>query len=129
MPDPVRIWYGDDEADSRTCVEISLGLDPAREVRVADSGMEALDMLGAGDWKPDIALLDVMMPGMTGMALLDEMRQKAESLWLSLAELIFAPPSAAARTRKGRSNAGKPVAAKYRNPKGEERSRRRRPPG
>ncbi|MET0138093.1 MAG: response regulator [Sphingobium sp.] len=79
MPDRMDILYVDDEVDIRTIVEISLKLDPNMHVKVADSGMEALEMLGRDGWIPDIALIDVMMPGMTGMALLDRMRERPDT--------------------------------------------------
>jgi CheY-like chemotaxis protein len=76
MSAPIRILCVDDEHDIRTIATMSLGLDPAMEVRSAGSGAEALAMLEAGDWRPDVALLDVMMPGMDGPTLLTEIRAR-----------------------------------------------------
>jgi CheY-like chemotaxis protein len=64
----IRILHVDDEPDIREVVEISLGLDPDFETRSCASGQEAL--VAAAEWKPDIILLDVMMPVMDGPATL-----------------------------------------------------------
>jgi CheY-like chemotaxis protein len=69
----VRVLYVDDEADIRTIVQIALGLDPGMEVTMAASGTEALDRIGRDGWIPDIALVDVMMPGITGMELVERL--------------------------------------------------------
>ncbi|HEY0629523.1 MAG TPA: response regulator [Sphingomicrobium sp.] len=59
-----RILYVDDEDDIREVAVMSLELDPAFEVKACSSGAEALEIIR--DWKPDLILLDVMMPGMDG---------------------------------------------------------------
>jgi CheY-like chemotaxis protein len=59
-----RILYVDDEADIREVAQMALELDPGFEVRACASGAEALQVVGA--WRPDLILLDVMMPGMDG---------------------------------------------------------------
>ena len=46
------------------------------DVRLAESGPQALDILGAEGWVPDLALVDMMMPGMSGLDVLDTMRQR-----------------------------------------------------
>ncbi len=68
----MRVLYVDDEPDIREIAEIALGLDPNIEVRLAASGDEALSLLSS--WVPDVALLDVMMPGMDGPQLLLHIR-------------------------------------------------------
>jgi two-component system OmpR family response regulator len=62
----------DDEPDIREIVELSLGLDPIFLVRQCPSGHEALR--AAIEWRPDLILLDVMMPVMDGPATLAELR-------------------------------------------------------
>ncbi len=79
MGDALKIIYVDDEPDIRTIVEISLQLDPGMEVKLVDSGAEALALIGRDGWLPDIALIDVMMPGMTGMELLELLRQRPDT--------------------------------------------------
>jgi CheY-like chemotaxis protein len=67
-----RVLYVDDEPDIREIAEMSLSLDPDFAVRTAASGAEALDL--AAQWRPDIILLDVMMPVTDGPAVLAELR-------------------------------------------------------
>jgi CheY-like chemotaxis protein len=59
-----RILYVDDEADIREIAQMSIELDSGLEVRTCASGPEALTE--AAEWRPDLILLDVMMPGMDG---------------------------------------------------------------
>ena len=68
----MRVLYVDDEPDIREIAEIALSLDPDFEVRTAPSGEAALAL--CDEWLPDVALLDVMMPGMDGPELLARMR-------------------------------------------------------
>ena len=68
----MRVLYVDDEADIREIADIALGLDPSFEVDTAASGSQALKAMAANP--PDVALLDVMMPGMDGPSLLQAMR-------------------------------------------------------
>ena len=68
-----RVLYVDDEPDIREIAEMSLSLDPGFDVRTAGSGAEALEL--AGEWQPDIILLDVMMPLMDGPAVLVRLRE------------------------------------------------------
>ena len=74
MADRLNVIYVDDEPDIRTIVEMSLALDPDIELTIADSGREALTLIGAG-FMPDIALLDLMMPEMSGHDLLQHLRR------------------------------------------------------
>ncbi len=60
----IRILYVDDEADIREVAQMALELDPEFEVRTCSSGQAAI--AEAADWRPDLILLDVMMPGMDG---------------------------------------------------------------
>ena len=48
-------------------------------VDTADSGRHALDLLKSG-LNPDVVLLDVMMPGLSGMQTLDQLRNKFEEI-------------------------------------------------
>ena len=74
MPARLNILYVDDDDDIRTIVELALGLDPLIALRTASSGSEALDVAGGHDWRPDVLVLDVMMPGMDGIATLHALR-------------------------------------------------------
>jgi two-component system OmpR family response regulator len=62
----------DDEPDIREIINLSLGLDPLFRVRECPSGRDALR--DATDWRPDLILLDVMMPVMDGLTTLAELR-------------------------------------------------------
>jgi len=72
---PLQVLYVDDEADIREIAALALQLDPGIRVRLAESGAAALEAIGAGGWRPDVILLDVMMPVMDGPAVLDTLRQ------------------------------------------------------
>ncbi|MBW8910863.1 MAG: response regulator [Sphingomonas sp.] len=75
MTDTLSILYVDDEPDIRLIVEMSLKLRPDVAVRTADSGEQAIAMLHGGDWRPNLVMVDVMMPGMTGPELLAALRK------------------------------------------------------
>lgn len=74
---PARILYVDDEPDIREIAEMALELDPDLEVRSVGSGPEALEI--AIDWRPDLILLDVMMPGMDGPTTLSTLRVRKDT--------------------------------------------------
>lgn len=73
---PLSILHVDDEADIREVTALSLGLDSDIEVRSAASGQDALNTLSAG-YRPDVILLDVMMPALDGPGTLLRLRQLA----------------------------------------------------
>jgi CheY-like chemotaxis protein len=66
------ILYVDDEPDIREVVQMSLSLVEGLDVQVCESGERALALLP--QLKPDLVLLDVMMPGMDGPSTLQKMR-------------------------------------------------------
>jgi CheY-like chemotaxis protein len=66
------VLYVDDEPDIREVVEMSLSLVAGLNVHVCESGERALQMLP--ELRPDMVLLDVMMPGMDGPSTLLKMR-------------------------------------------------------
>lgn len=71
-----RILYVDDEPDIREIVQMALDLVPTLAVDTADSGMRALQSMQQS--RPDLVLLDVMMPGMDGPSTLRQMRSQPE---------------------------------------------------
>lgn len=79
MSDPTRILYVDDESDIRLIVQMALKLDPDFDVRTAESGDAALNLLTTDGWRPDLAMIDVMMPGMSGPELLAILRADART--------------------------------------------------
>jgi CheY-like chemotaxis protein len=72
-----RILYVDDEADIREVAQMSLELDPDLEVRTCASGADAIDHAAA--WRPELILLDVMMPGMDGPTVFARLREQPET--------------------------------------------------
>ncbi|MEQ8379162.1 response regulator [Parvibaculum sp.] len=72
-----RILYVDDEPDIRDIAMMALELDPEIEARSCSSGMEAL--AEAAMWKPDLILLDVMMPEMDGPETLRRLRENEKT--------------------------------------------------
>jgi two-component system OmpR family response regulator len=71
-----EILYVDDEPDIREIVQMALGLVPTLSVNTADSGQRALEIMQAK--RPDLVLLDVMMPNMDGPTTLQQMRSRPE---------------------------------------------------
>lgn len=74
MSETLTVLYVDDEPDLRELAELSLQLDEDIVVQVADSGSAALELLDSGACRPDVILLDVMMPGMDGPSVLEALR-------------------------------------------------------
>jgi CheY-like chemotaxis protein len=72
---PLQVLYVDDEPDIREIAGLALSLDPGIAPTLAGSGAEALRL--AGEAKPDVIMLDVMMPGMDGPAVLKALREDA----------------------------------------------------
>jgi CheY-like chemotaxis protein len=74
---PIRILHVDDEADIRELVELSLSQESDLVTRSCCSGKEALAI--AADWRPNLILLDVVMPGMGGIGTLARLRIDVKS--------------------------------------------------
>jgi CheY-like chemotaxis protein len=68
-----RILHVDDDDDIRAITQIALEVVGKLEVHQCASGQEAL--LVAAEFTPDLFLLDVMMPGMTGEDTLAALRR------------------------------------------------------
>jgi CheY-like chemotaxis protein len=71
-----NILYVDDEPDIREIVQMALGLMPTFTITTADSGIRALQSMR--EHRPDLVLLDVMMPNMDGPTTLQQMRGQPE---------------------------------------------------
>ncbi|RVT43829.1 response regulator [Sphingobium algorifonticola] len=84
MNERLRILYVDDEDDIRTIVEMALGLDPDIELQSLSSGAAALALLETGGFVPDIAMIDMMMPGMSGIELLEKLRNRPSPVALPI---------------------------------------------
>jgi two-component system OmpR family response regulator len=101
----LSILYVDDDSDIRHIVALSLGLDPTLAVRAVPSGQEALDMIDEG-WLPDVAILDVMMPGMTGLELLEHLQARPASASLPVLFMTARGRAADVADYKARGAAG-----------------------
>lgn len=75
MSSSIQLLCVDDDPDIRMIAVMALGLDQGINVRAAASGAEALSLLRGDSWRPDAILLDVMMPGMDGPAVLLAIRE------------------------------------------------------
>jgi CheY-like chemotaxis protein len=67
-----RIFYLDDQPDIREIVAASLALDPDVEVETFATGAGLLARLETS--RPDLFVLDIMMPGLDGPAVLGRIR-------------------------------------------------------
>jgi two-component system OmpR family response regulator len=68
-----RVLYVDDEPDIRQVVQLALGLLSNVTTHTADGGEQAIEM--SRESRPDLVLLDVMMPGMDGPSTLMRLRE------------------------------------------------------
>jgi CheY-like chemotaxis protein len=71
-----KILVVDDEPSIRKLLKVALG-NRGFEVVEAEDGLQALGMVAAEH--PDLVVLDVMMPGLTGHQVHDRLRQKPET--------------------------------------------------
>jgi len=71
-----KVLVVDDEPSIRKLLSVALG-NRGFEVLEAEDGVSALGAITAQ--KPDLVVLDVMMPGMTGHEVHDQLRQRAET--------------------------------------------------
>jgi two-component system OmpR family response regulator len=69
-----RILLVEDDPDIRVVAELTLKVLGGFELKVCPGGHEALEQ--AEGFKPDLILLDVMMPGMDGPTTLGELRKR-----------------------------------------------------
>lgn len=73
MTELKKIMYVEDEKDIQAVAKLALESVGGFEVKICSSGEEALRE--APVFKPDLLLLDVMMPGIDGPATLGELRK------------------------------------------------------
>lgn len=71
-----KILVVDDEPSIRRLLNVALS-SRGFEVVEAEDGLQAMGMVAAE--KPDLIVLDVMMPGLTGHQVHDRLRQKPET--------------------------------------------------
>lgn len=77
-----RVLLVDDDANIRFITEMSLQGLTDWEITLAGTAQEALSAVT--QVKPDLALLDVMMPGMDGVTLLRKMREQVDEAHMPL---------------------------------------------
>jgi two-component system, OmpR family, response regulator len=78
------VLFVDDDADICSVVQATLRLVPGLHVQTADSGERAIDL--AHEIRPDLVLMDVMMPGLDGPSTLKRLR---ESVLLANIPVVF----------------------------------------
>jgi len=71
-----RVLCIDDNADVLEIVKLALEVVGAYDLAVCSGGEQGLRK--AASWRPDLILLDVMMPGMDGLATLRELQENPE---------------------------------------------------
>lgn len=69
----IKLLHVEDDPDIREIAEMSLGMSGEFEIVQCESGEDALNVVE--DFTPDVILLDMMMPGMTGRQTLEKMRE------------------------------------------------------
>lgn len=93
-----KILYAEDDPDILSVATMSLEMVGGFEVCACSSGTEALD--AAPEFAPDMVLLDVMMPGMDGVATLDQLREDPRTAAIPVVFMTAkAMPSEVARLR------------------------------
>ena len=75
-----RILVADDERIIRRGIQVILedGFGEDVQVKLAGNGEEALEM--AKEWKPQILITDIRMPGMDGLQLMEHLREMEEGM-------------------------------------------------
>ena len=71
-----KIMLVEDDPDIQLITRLGLEVCGGYEVRICASGVQALQSAPA--YAPDLILLDVMMPGMDGLATMDALRKLPE---------------------------------------------------
>ncbi|MFZ5520222.1 MAG: PAS domain S-box protein [Pseudomonadota bacterium] len=70
--DRMRVLYVEDNRINALLFEQAFGVLPGIELRIAEDGQQALDL--AGQWTPDVLVLDAHLPGMSGFEALVALR-------------------------------------------------------
>lgn len=73
QPRRFRIAIVEDNADSRTTLQSLLELD-GHEVRSAADGLQGIELIA--DWQPEVALIDIGLPGVDGFEVARHVRSK-----------------------------------------------------
>ena len=82
---PLRVAHIDDDEDLRAIVRLALQVTGGCAVESFESGQQALDRVP--DFHPDVILIDVLMPGMSGVDTVCALRERMD---LSDVAVVFA---------------------------------------
>ena len=85
-----KILIVDDDPEISSLVQYTLE-SMGHQVQVCDNGREVMDALGA--YKPDLLLLDVMLPGIDGYSLAHQITEGADTKELPIIVLSALEPS------------------------------------
>ncbi len=77
MADPFRVVLIDDDPDLRKLVKLTLEFTAGWEVTTAADGAEGIEAVRTV--RPDVAVVDVMMPGMDGYEVCERLKQDPET--------------------------------------------------
>lgn len=91
----IKLLHVEDDPDILEIALMSLEISSEFDVLQCDNGADALDKVVG--FAPDVLLLDVMMPGMSGIQLLDALRQIPQ---MSQTPAIFMTARAQASERR-----------------------------
>ncbi len=80
-----KVMVVDDETDLRNLVKLIMEKE-GFEVETAENGKEFLDKVD--DFKPDLVLLDVMMPGLTTREILEKLKKKKTQPKIALLTVV-----------------------------------------
>jgi two-component system, NarL family, nitrate/nitrite response regulator NarL len=97
---PIRLLLADDHALVLQAVRFAL--EPYQDIEIvaeANSGSEVLPRVGAA--RPDLVLLDIRMPGIDGLELLDRLRDQYPDAKVVILSAVDDPEVAAQAIRRG----------------------------
>ncbi|RZK39066.1 MAG: response regulator [Hymenobacter sp.] len=84
----ITVLIIDDDDDDRFFMQNAFEADsPTTQVQLAVDGQAGLDWLSAADDLPDVVLLDLNMPGLTGFEVLKQLKQS--SRWRAMPVVIL----------------------------------------
>ncbi|MBU0614790.1 MAG: response regulator [Nanoarchaeota archaeon] len=69
-----KVLVVDDHSSLRSCISAILGLEGYSNIRLANDGMQALEM--ADDYRPHVVVMDTSMPRMDGITACKELRAR-----------------------------------------------------
>jgi len=76
LGNPGRVLVVEDEDSLREVIEVLVSIEGC-DVKSAANGSQALELL-EDDWQPDLILLDLYMPGMSGRDFVERYRSRPE---------------------------------------------------